>query len=85
MVHYVSSIGSSLCSCGRLHVWTSKDSVGGFMGEKVVQLGEAGSRDFRVHDQRVLLCVAQEIFSNDSGRRPNIVTGHTAVSFLFSE
>ena len=53
MVHYVSSIGSSLCSCGRLHVWTSKDSVGGFMGEKVVQLGEAGSRDCRVHDQRV--------------------------------
>ena len=79
MVHYVSSIGSSLCSCGRLHVWISKDSVGGFMGKKVVQLGEAGSRDCRVHDQRVSFCVAQEIFSNDSGRRPNIVTGHTAV------
>ena len=79
MVHYGSSIGSSQCRCGRLHVWTSKDSVGGFMGEKVVQLGEAGSRDCRVHDQRVSFCVAQEIFSNDSGRRPNIVTGHTAV------
>ena len=79
MVHYVSSIGSSLCSVGRLDVWTSKDSFGGFMGEKVVQLGEAGSTDCRVHDQRVSFCVAQEIFSNDSGRGRNILTGHTAV------
>ena len=51
----------------------------GLWEKKVVQLGEAGSRDCRVHDQRVSFCVAQEIFSNDSGRRPNILAGHTAV------
>ena len=54
-------------------------------GEKVGQLGEAGSRDCRVHDQHVPFCVAQEIPSNDSGRRPNIVTGYTAASFSVSE